>query len=263
MDGYLTFKKRHIRWRKKARAAEAKLRTFTTTYGAVPESIRAIQVECVQAVALYGSKLWWDPQEIGRRGNLQLLLNRQASTILGMELMTPTGALKRDSGLPPTPVILDSRQQRSAVRLTNACSSNLVQLHKDPLSGAPLCQEVDNEDKHSWTTEAVSWPAPGEEQVVRTIILDDKAQPREPRNAGQQRRKRKSGWESKCGRQLDHLLATAEWMQQQCTTTVMNGAPAAVISVLDIGKSLMLRGGRLDSLSGRQSRKYKDSNSMD
>jgi len=63
---------------KKARAAEARLRTLTKTYAVVPQSVMAGQVVCVQAVALYGSQLWWDPSEAGRRGDLQLLLNRQA-----------------------------------------------------------------------------------------------------------------------------------------------------------------------------------------
>ena len=111
MDAHLTFKEHHNRCMKKARAAEARLRTLTKTYGVVPESVRAIQVTCVQAVALYGSKLWWDPREVGRRDDLQLLLNRQARSILGALSTTPRGALMRDSWLTPAPVILDSRQQ--------------------------------------------------------------------------------------------------------------------------------------------------------
>jgi len=50
---------------KKARAAEARLRSLSKTYGVVPESVRAVQVACVQAVALDGSELWWDPREVG------------------------------------------------------------------------------------------------------------------------------------------------------------------------------------------------------
>jgi len=75
MDGHLSFKEHYNRCMKKARAAEARLRTLTKIYGVVPESVRAVQVACVQAVALYGSKLWWDPREVGRQDDLQLLLN--------------------------------------------------------------------------------------------------------------------------------------------------------------------------------------------
>jgi hypothetical protein len=133
MDAHLTFKEHHNRCMKKARAAEARLRTLTKTYGVVPESVRAVQVVCVQAVALYGSELWWDPREVGRRDDLQLLLNRQARSILGALPTTARGALMRESGLTPAPVILDSRQQRLAARIENACSRKLEGATQKPL----------------------------------------------------------------------------------------------------------------------------------
>jgi hypothetical protein len=173
MDAHLTFKEHHNRCMKKARAAEARLRTLTKTFVVVPESVRAVQIACVQAVALYGSELWWDPKEVGRRDDLQLLLNRQARSVLGALRTTSRGALMRDAGLTPTSVILDSRQQRFTARLANACSSKLKELHEDPSSGAPICRVVEKEHEHGRTTEGMSWPAPGEEAVVKTIILDD------------------------------------------------------------------------------------------
>jgi len=75
MDAHLTFKEQHSRCMTKVRAAEARLRTLTKIYGVVPESVRAVQVACVPAVALYGSELWWEPREVGSRDDLQLLLN--------------------------------------------------------------------------------------------------------------------------------------------------------------------------------------------
>jgi len=75
MDAHLTFKEQHNRCVEEASAAEASLRTLTTTYGIVPESASAAQVAFFQAVALSGSELWWDTKEAGRRGDLQLLLN--------------------------------------------------------------------------------------------------------------------------------------------------------------------------------------------
>jgi len=173
MDAHLTFKEQHNRCMKKARAAEARLRTLTKTYGAVPDSVRPVQVACVQAVALYGSELWWDPSEVGGRDDLQLLLNRQARSILGALLTTPHGALMGESGLTPAPVILDARQQRFAARLANACSSKLKELHNNPSSGAPICNVIREEHKHGRTTEGRDWPPPGEESVVRTTILVD------------------------------------------------------------------------------------------
>jgi len=70
IDARLKLKEHHNRCMKKATAAEARLRTLTKTYGVVPESVRAVQVACVQAVVLYGSELWWDPSEAGRRDDL-------------------------------------------------------------------------------------------------------------------------------------------------------------------------------------------------
>jgi len=158
---------------KKAWASEARLRTLTTTYGIVPESIRAVQVEGVQAVALNGSELWSDPEEAGRRDDLQLLPNRQARSILGALPTTPWGALMRESGLTPAPVVLVSRQQQFAARLADACSGKVKELHRIPSSGAPICRVVKEQHEHCRTTEGMLWPAPGEESVVRTIILDD------------------------------------------------------------------------------------------
>jgi hypothetical protein len=158
---------------KKARGAVARLRTLTRTYRVVPESIRAVQVACVQAVPLYGSEIWWDPREVGRRDDLQLLLNQPARSILGVLPMTPRGSLMRESGLILAPVIMDSSQQRLAARIENACSSKQKELYKNPASGAPICRAVRKEHEHGRTTEGMSWPAPGEQPVVSTTILDD------------------------------------------------------------------------------------------
>jgi hypothetical protein len=79
----------------------------------------------------------------------------------------------REAGPTPAPVILDSRQQRFTARLANACSNKLKELHQNPSSGAPICRAVKKEHEHGRTTEGMNWPTPGEESVVRTIILDD------------------------------------------------------------------------------------------
>jgi hypothetical protein len=109
MDAHLMLTEQHTQCTKQSRAPEARLCTLTTTYNIGPDSVRAVQVVCVQAVALYGSELWWDPKDAGRRDDLQLLFNRQARSILGALPTTPQGALMRESGLAPAPVILDSR----------------------------------------------------------------------------------------------------------------------------------------------------------
>jgi len=142
-------------------------------YGVVPDSVAVVQAACVQAVALYGSELWWDPREAGRRDDLQLLFNQKARSILGVLPKMPWGALMRDSGLGPAPEILESRERRFAVRLATACSNKLARLHQDPISWAPVSRAVKKEHEHGCTSEGMNWPAPGGESVVRTVILND------------------------------------------------------------------------------------------
>ena len=105
-------------------------------YGVVPRTVRVVQVVCLQAVARYGSELRWDPKEVGRRDDLQHLLNRKVRSILGALPTTLRGAHMRDSGLTPTPVILDCKQQQFSARLADAYTSELQEVHQKPSSGA-------------------------------------------------------------------------------------------------------------------------------
>jgi hypothetical protein len=149
---HLTFREQHNRCRKKSRAAKARLGTLTTTYWSVEASIRAVQVPCIQEVALYACDLWWDPNRADRRDALQLLLNRQAMSPLGAPPTTPWGALLRDSALTPTPIILDCTQQRFAVRLADACSSKLKELHRNSSSSELMFAVFKKQNEHGRTT---------------------------------------------------------------------------------------------------------------
>jgi len=173
MESHLTFKEQHNQCMKMASAAEARLRTITKKYSVFPVSVRTVQVACVQAVALYRSELRCDPREVGRRDDLQPLLNPQVRSILGALVTTQQSALMRESGLTPVPVILDAKQPGFTARLANACSSKLMELHHNPSSGAPICKVIREEHGLGRTTESMDWPPPGQESVVRTIILDD------------------------------------------------------------------------------------------
>jgi hypothetical protein len=79
----------------------------------------------------------------------------------------------RDSGLTPAPVILESRQQCLAARLANACSYQISKLHQDPSSGMRVCRAVKKEHEHGRTSKGMNCPAPCEESVVKTVILDN------------------------------------------------------------------------------------------
>ena len=58
MDSHLTLKEHNNQYLQKARSAEAKLRTLIEKHGTVPESVRDVQIACIQAVTPYGSELW-------------------------------------------------------------------------------------------------------------------------------------------------------------------------------------------------------------
>jgi hypothetical protein len=79
----------------------------------------------------------------------------------------------RESGLTLALVTLDSGQPGFAVRLENACTSKLTELHRNPSSGVLLCREIRKEDQHGRTTQGMNWPAPGKAPAVKTTVLDD------------------------------------------------------------------------------------------
>ena len=129
----------------KPRAADSRLQTLTKTYRVFPEGGRAAAGGSIQAVAPYGCELWWDPREVGRPDDFQLLLHRRARSILGALPTTPRGVLMRESGFTPAQVILNSSQQRFAVRIENASSRKPKELHQSPSSSAPICSVVRQE----------------------------------------------------------------------------------------------------------------------
>jgi len=88
--------------------------------------------------------------------------------------MTPWGALMREAGLTPVPGILDCRRQWFKARLADACSNKSKELHQNPSTGAPIHRVVKTEHEHGRTTEGITWAAPGEASVGRTIVLDNK-----------------------------------------------------------------------------------------
>jgi len=142
-------------------------------YDGVPESLSAVQILCIEVVALYGSEHRWDSKEVGRQDDLQLLQNRQARSIMGVLLTTSQAALMRESGTTPSPVMLVSWQQRFTARLASTCSSNHKLLHHVLSSGVPICKAFREEHQHGRTTKGTDLPPLNEESLVRTNLLDD------------------------------------------------------------------------------------------
>jgi hypothetical protein len=86
---------------------------------------------------------------------------------------TPQVAVKRDSGLTPAPVIIESRQQRFAASLANKCSSNLRKLHQNPSAGTLLCCAVKTEQEDGQMCDRLDWPVPREDSWVTSVIVAD------------------------------------------------------------------------------------------
>jgi len=172
MDAHLTFKEHHNLCMKKARSAEARLRTLTRMHGIVPESVGAAQVAWVEAIALDGRGLWRNQQEIGRREDVQLRLNRQSGSSLGAIPTTPMGAHMRESGFAPVPVALDARQQQFTARLTTPYEGSKLQMVLDhPSSGATMGRVITKEHKRGREAETMRWPNPYEVPEVKMVIL--------------------------------------------------------------------------------------------
>ena len=173
-DAHLTFKEHLNRCMTKARAAEAQLCVLTKMHSIVLERVKAVQIACVQTVLLYGSELWCDPREIGRREDFQLLLNWQCRSTLGSLPTMPTGAPMRESGLTPAPVAPDARQQQFTARLASACEGSKLQaVHNHPTSGAPMCRVIIKEPERGWEADTMRWPNPEEDLAVNTVILSE------------------------------------------------------------------------------------------
>jgi len=257
MDSHPTFKVLDNWWIQPARAAEANLRISRETYGAVPESWRAMQIDWIQAVALYGGMVCWDREGARSDDDLQCLLNRQARSILGMLPTTPWGALITEAGLTPTSVILDYRQQQFAARLANACVTMLKKLHQNPSSSALICRVGNQEHEHGRTTKRMNSAAPGEESVVRMFILDDEIAAKRAAQCCAREKEAKLEQGSRCGEKRDYAQMMATWEQPQCAKRDVNWGPVAGIWEVNIWTTLMQSSGWLDLHSMSRSRSEK------
>lgn len=116
----------HVKERvKQARAAEARIKGLTRTYGLPSGLVRKIQIAAVQAIALFGAEIWWRGQKM-YQDEIQKLLNRQGRAITGMYRSAPVGPLMSESGLIPAQILLDYRQRKYAYRLLTLPDGNLT-----------------------------------------------------------------------------------------------------------------------------------------
>jgi len=115
LDDMLTLNDHTKRTLAKARKAQNRVRSLTVKTGLNPGSCQRIQVAAVQAVAMYGSELWWRGQK-DRAQEVQKLLNEQGRRITGCFRTTPQGALMNEAGLRPAEAMLNNRVRRYKLR---------------------------------------------------------------------------------------------------------------------------------------------------
>jgi len=79
LDSHLTLKEHQKTMAKKARKAMARLRRLMGQMGLTSANCRKVMIACVQAVALYGSELWWrgegEPGMVGAEEELQKMVS--------------------------------------------------------------------------------------------------------------------------------------------------------------------------------------------
>jgi hypothetical protein len=111
----LNFKAHYKLRLQKARLAETRLKSLSSTQGLAPGLIRRIQIAAVQSVALYGAELWWRGQKTWAQ-DIQKLVNKQARAITGALKTTPIAPLIREANLTPADPLLDDKQRKYALR---------------------------------------------------------------------------------------------------------------------------------------------------
>jgi ribonuclease HI len=116
LDAGLTLKTHYQTRLRKARNAEAQVKSLCRAHGLAPGLVRRVQLAVVQSAALYGAELWWRGQK-DRLAGIQLMINRQSRAITGMLKTTPIGPLVREAGLSPAEALLEDRQLGYTTRL--------------------------------------------------------------------------------------------------------------------------------------------------
>ena len=112
----LNFQHHHPMVMTRAKKAQGRVKGITGRLGLKPENAKKVQLAVVQSVALYRLELWWDDQ-VGRKYELQKLINELARRVTRMFKSTPTVALLKEAGLRSAISLLNNRRRRFAKRL--------------------------------------------------------------------------------------------------------------------------------------------------
>ena len=125
LDSQLSFAAHHNVMMRKARAAQRQLKGLSTQRGLTAGNVRKVQVACIQAIALYGSEVWWKGQK-NRLEDIQRMVNQQAREITGCLRTTPIGPMVKEAGLRPAVSLVENRQRRYGARLITLPTGHLA-----------------------------------------------------------------------------------------------------------------------------------------
>jgi len=163
----------------KARRVQNRVRSLMVKKGLSSEGCKRIQVVAVQAVALYGSELWWHGQE-NQAQEVQKLLNEQGRRVTGCFRTTPQGALMNDAGLRPAKALLNNQVRRHKLRYMMMPDAKgrgrMLEVRRNVLQRVEGIDELIPEDKPFERRSYERTTLPTEKRCLRgkVIIQDEK-----------------------------------------------------------------------------------------
>jgi len=150
LDDMLTLSDHTKKTLGKPRRVQNRGRFLMTKKRLSSEGCKSIQVAAVQAVALYGSELWWHGQE-NRAQEVQRLLNEQGRRVTGCFRTTPQGVLMNDVGLRPAKSLLNNWVRRYKLRqmmMPDAQGGGkMLEVRRNVLQSVEAIDELITEDK--------------------------------------------------------------------------------------------------------------------
>jgi len=180
LDDMLTLNDHTKKTLAKARKVQSRVRSLMVKKGLNSEGCKRIQVAAVQAVALYGSELWWHGQE-NRAPEVQRLLNEQGRRVTRCFRTTPQGALMNDAGLRPAKALLNNRERRYKLRqmmMPNAQGGGrMLEVRRNVLQRVGGIDELIPEDKPFERRSYERTTLPTEKRCLKgKMIIEDEEQ---------------------------------------------------------------------------------------
>jgi len=180
LDDMLTLNDHTKKTLTKARTVQNRVKSLMMKKGLSSEGCKRIQVAVVQAVALYGSELWWHGQK-NRAQEVQALLNEQGRRVTGCFRTTPHGALMNDAGLRPAVALLNHRVRRNKLRQMMMpdpqCGGRMLEIRRNVLQGVEGIDELIPEDKPFERSSYERTTLPMENRRLKSkVIIQDEEQ---------------------------------------------------------------------------------------